>query len=416
MSEIAMRNSDMPIQDELREELLQLLDEPVSSARQRENTEFDRRVGTGASPLLLFGAGHIGRRTLRILRESGQEPVAFMDNNPKLWGHKIDELEVLSPAEAARRFTSADAAVVVTIWYGEATDTMFDRVSPLHVLGFRQIALFGHLAWKYPAMFLPHYSLDLPSLVLPQADRILQAFDLFTGRRSRELFLSHIKWRLHLDYDALPAPVPETIYFNSRLVKPISQEFLVDGGAFTGDTIQSFLSTFGQDGFQRIVSFEPDPNNFAQLEKYIATLPADQRSKIAALAGAVADKPGVVTIESSGGPSSRVGHGTHEVHCHMIDELIDGSSAPTFIKLDIEGYEPLALSGAAQTLRRPDVVVTVSAYHVQNHLWEIPLSVDAESTGHFFALVPHMADGWDLVLYAIPYDRLAVPPEMAGSL
>ena len=395
------------VRDELRERLLRLLEEPVADAELRERSEFDRRVGDRASRLLLFGAGNIGRRALSVLRRFGREPLGFIDNNPALWNRRVEGVEVFSPAEAARRFGPDDVAVVVTIWYGEATDKMADRIGPLQSLGFRHIALFGHLAWKHPEAFLPHYSLDLPSRALGQTDRIVRAFDLFTERRSREIYVSNVLWRLHLDYDVLPSPVNEIIYFNERLIRKSEQEFLVDGGGYDGDSIRSFLATFGSGGFRKIASFEPDPGNFAKLERYVAGLPPDQRSRILPVAGALGERHGVINVEAAGLPSSRVGRGEHQVECRMIDELADAEGAPSFIKLDVEGYELKALRGAGQTLRSARPVVTVCLYHLQNHLWEIPLALAETAPDYRYTLVPHVADGWDLVLYAVPAHRVA---------
>ena len=84
---------------------------------------------------------------------------------------------------------------------------------------------------------------------------------------------------------------------------------------------------------------------------------------------------------------------------------MEAAGAPTFIKLDIEGYEPQALRGAAHALGKAHPVVTACVYHVQNHLWEIPLALDAVVSSYQYALVPHLSDGWDLVLYAVPTER-----------
>jgi FkbM family methyltransferase len=396
-----------PIHDDLRDSLLQLLAEPLEHARERERMECDRLLGSDERDLILFGAGNLGRQALAALRQGGKQPLAFMDNNPALWQRQVDGVDVYGPAEAARRFDGNKVGVLTTIWCGEATDRMSDRINPLRALGFRHLALFGHLAWKHPDKFLPHYSLDLPSRALAEANRIVQAFDLFQERRSREIFLAHVRWRLHLDYDALPAPTEETIYFNERLMRPVVDEFLIDGGAFTGDTIDSFLGSFGRQGFRRVLSFEPDPKNFATLTDHVRGLPTSFGSRITPLAFALGERSSTVHVESSGGPSSRVGVGDHEVPCRMIDEFTEGGSLPTFIKLDIEGYEPKALAGATSTLRKARPVVSACVYHVQNHLWEIPLQLQQSTPDYRYYLVPHLADGWDLVLYAVPPHRLA---------
>lgn len=392
--------------DRYKKQLRSLLAEPLESVRERERTEFDRRMEGRADSIILFGAGNLGRRVLSILRQSGQEPVAFIDNNPALWGQEVEGLKVLRPSDAAQQYKPEEVAVVVTIWCGEATDKMLDRVQPLKDLGFTHIALFGHLAWKHPELFLPHYSLDLPSRVLEQADKIEKAFDLFQDERSREIFVSHIKWRLHLDYDALPSPVDDVIYFNDQLIRPSSEEVLVDGGAYVGDTIESFLATFGTVGFKKIVAFEPDPENYKKLTDCIGTLPADIQAKIEAFPSAVGEHSELINVEISGGPSSRVGHGEHQVSCHAIDELFQGAEGPTFIKMDIEGFEPHALRGAATTIPKHRPVVAACVYHVQDHVWSIPLSIAEHVADYRYTLVPHLSDGWDLVLYAVPVERV----------
>ncbi len=66
----------------------------------------------------MFGAGHVGRKTLTGLRKAGIEPLAFIDNDARLWNTSVEGVEVLSPEEAARRHGD-QATFVITIWRGE---------------------------------------------------------------------------------------------------------------------------------------------------------------------------------------------------------------------------------------------------------------------------------------------------------
>jgi hypothetical protein len=93
-----------------------------------------------------------------------------------------------------------------------------------------------------------------------------------------------------------------------------------------------------------------------------------------------------------------------EVQCDAIDHVLAGSK-PTFIKMDIEGAEPDALLGARKLIQQCRPILAISAYHLQEHLWEIPLLVAKMVPDYNFHLRPHDLEGWDLVCYAIPAER-----------
>lgn len=386
------------------ERLTLLLEEDRQTAASRETVALEEIMGTLEDPFLLFGAGNLGRKVLKKLNAIGKQPRAFIDNNPALWGTSIAGVSVMSPAEAARQFDPRMLGVLVTIWSGEATDKMSDRIAPLYALGFRKVALFGHLAWRYPAEFLPHYFLDLPSQVLERADEVRAAFALLSDDESRELFVNHVEWRLFLDYDLLPAPTPRTIYFDEHYSSIVPDEVLYDVGAYNGDSAASFLESVRGRSFGHLYCFEPSPTNFAALSRYVSTV-GPLANKVSAHEMALGDQPGEILVEDSGGPSVRVGVGSHCVPVSTIDEFSRLHTPPTFIKIDIEGFEPKCLKGAEQVIRTKGPVVAVCVYHLQAHLWEILLQLHSYRPDYRFSLGPHLADGWDLVLYAVPPAR-----------
>jgi hypothetical protein len=63
------------------------------------------------------------------------------------------------------------------------------------------------------------------------------------------------------------------------------------------------------------------------------------------------------------------------------------------------------LRGAEQTIRTVSPVIAVCVYHLQAHLWEIIVQLYSYRSDYRFYLCPHLADGWDLVLYAVPPAR-----------
>ncbi|MCX7053481.1 MAG: FkbM family methyltransferase [Proteobacteria bacterium] len=390
---------------DLKDRLETLLAETTASATDRQTHDLDRMIGSLDQPFVLFGAGNLGRKALRTLRKIGKEPAAFIDNNPALQNTAIDGVPILSPAAAAARFDARRVGVITTIWCGEATDKMADRIRPLRALGYEKIALFGHLAWRFPDEFLPHYSLDLPSRVLPHSGDIRRAFDLLSDDESREIFVNHIEWRLFLDYDLLPHPSSDEIYFSDRFTSMLDAEILYDIGAYIGDSVSAFLASRRGGRFSEIHSFEPSPGNFRKLEQYVADL-GERGEKVFAHRLALGDSDGVIEVEAEHGPASRVGKGTEIVRVTTIDDFSTTAAAPTFIKIDIEGFEPQCLQGGRSTIAKSGPAVAVCVYHAQSHLWSILLQLHSYYPDYRFRLCPHLADGWDLVLYAVPEHRL----------
>jgi FkbM family methyltransferase len=254
-----------------------------------------------------------------------------------------------------------------------------------------------------PGNFSARYPLDLPHKLLQRTDAVRAAFHLWSDERSRREYVAQVAFRLLLDVDGLESPEP-IITFRPTLFQISPNEVLVDCGAFDGDTIRSLVSLQG-DRFSRIIAYEPDPLNWKQLKQTLAGLPEAVVRKITCRAQAVGAQTETVCFNSTGTDLSTVGSGTLSVDCVRLDESLKEES-PTLIKFDIEGFEPEALAGARETIRRHSPILAVSAYHQQSHLWEIPSAIQNIRDGYRYFLRPHGSEGWDLVCYAIPPSRI----------
>lgn len=387
--------------DALRRELANLLAESSAMAIERERTTFDRAIAPFDGRLVLSGAGNLGRKALTALRADGVEPLAFVDNNRRLWGTSIAGVDVLSPDEGAQRFGDS-ATFCVTIWRGEGTDTMAQRRQPLLDAGCLNVIDFGAMFWKYGTSLLPHYSLDLPHRVLADADDVRAAFELWNDDASRVEYVAQVRWRLWLDFDNLPPPVKEEIYYPRDLMSILDEEVFLDCGAFDGDTVRDFIR-HSKGRFRSVYAFEADQRNFAKLENFVGNLPEQIRRRIIPVQVALSDRNGVLHFAANGTAASAVAERGVEVKCAALDEAL--SEAPTWIKMDIEGSEPAALRGAKRMISTHSPVLSICVYHSQHHLWSIPLQIAAMHSGYRMHLRPFVPESWDLVCYAIPAAR-----------
>jgi FkbM family methyltransferase len=387
--------------DEYLSELDRLLSEPLSSVRDREKSAFDKLLASCVNRLVLFGAGNLGRKVLQCVRSIGVEPLAFADNSRSKWGSYVDGVPVLSPKDAAAQ-CGASALFLVTIWsrghfYPETR-------AELERLGCTHVESTAYLRWKFADQLLPDFCQDLPHKVYEQADEVQMAASLWADDSSRREYLNQVTWRALGEQDALGSPVDEEQYFPDSLYRIDDDEVFVDCGAYTGDTAEQLIRK--NPAFSRIVAIEADPQNFDRLTKWIGTLDGSVASRISALNAAVGAKRGKLRFQASGDEGARLAaDGNAVVECVPIDDLAT-EAEPTFIKMDIEGAELDALEGARRSIQTHRPILSICVYHKQNDLWRIPLFINTLVEDYRLSLRPHYGDGWDLVCYAVPANRL----------
>ncbi len=387
---------------ELRLRLEQLLSESEAAVVSRQSQAFDRAASPFAGRIVIYGAGQFGRRILRGLRNNGADALAFADRNPALWSHCMDGIPVLSPEEAVQRF-GADAAFVIAVWHPVAEGGLQAIAAELSALGCPRVIPFPWLCWKYPAEFLPNFLWDLPSHIIEAAADVRHALDLFPERRSQAEFLSQLEFRLTGNFGCLQEPDGGRQYFPRDIFRPRDDEYFVDCGAYTGDTLLEMAEWIGG-RFRGALALEADPVNFAALER---TVECDQRlrGRVRALSLAVGRERCALTFAASGLSSASISaDGNIQVECAPLDEILADES-PTYIKMDIEGSERDALLGADAVIRRSRPALAICLYHLQDHLWRIPSLIHQQMPDATLFLRPYCVNGFELVCYAVPPER-----------
>ena len=380
--------------------LTALLDESIQSATRRERTQFDEMVAPSHGPLVLFGAGSLGRKVLACLRRHGEDSVALVDSNRDKWGTVVEGLSVTSPDEAARAYGKKSTFVVTIASPGHSYVQTQGR---LVASGCDHVVPVLPLMWKYASELLPHYALERPSFFLGQKQGIVAAFHMMADEVSRRQFVAHVRMRLLARFEDLPEPEHSRQYFPDDVVSPRDDEVFVDGGAYDGDTIRAFLA---RSSCRSIHAFEPDPSNCDALRHSVEQLEPAIQGHIKVYQAALGKRRGLMRSSAIGTPGASASTtGVTEVDCVTLDGL-SLSEPVTFIKLDLEGGERDALVGARRTIARHRPTVAVCVYHRPDDLWHIVGLLRRFTDGYSFFLRWHSYDGWETVLYAIPPDRM----------
>ncbi len=321
---------------------------------------------------------------------------------PRLGNTTLDGLAVYSPQDAAGQF-GRDAVFVITIWGRGSSDSMAQRRQNLEALGCDRVIPFVPLFWKYASTFLPHGALDLPHRVIESAEEVKRCLDILSDEQSKAGLVEQIAWRVRGDFDALSDPVEDEIYFPEFIDSLQALETFVDCGAYDGDTVLRFLAR-NEYRFNKAFAFEPDPGNFRALQENIARLPNDVSERIETSRFAVGEEKVMASFAATGTAGASFGEGTFTVQCISLDEALRHET-PTYIKMDIEAAEPAAIRGAKKLIRDNQPVVAACSYHVQEHLWTIPLLLFETSPDLAILQRQHIQMVEDLVTYGVPYGR-----------
>lgn len=187
-------------------------------------------------------------------------------------------------------------------------------------------------------------------------------------------------------------------YFDLDIIKVSMDEVFVDLGAYIGDTVSSYINTFGNN-FKKIYCYEFNNEN-ARILKDVTT----NYDNIVIRECAVGQTTGYVNIlrkQDDNSATSMQIDDKGAIQMVTLDDDIDEKI--TFIKSDIEGAEISMLQGAKAHIRNDHPKLAISVYHGNSDIWEIPKIIHSiDSTYRFYlryyggCLYPN-----EIVLYAI---------------
>ena len=216
-------------------------------------------------------------------------------------------------------------------------------------------------------------------------------------QKSKDAFTAYLLSKVRQDMKYLPPFFEKVQYFPQGIFELTDHESYFDCGAFTGDTIASFLKATGG-LYHHIWAVEPDRLNYKQLIQYISD---EKLSNIDIVNKGIYSRKGKLPFYESGSMLSMIADDSDKyIEIDTIDHIADGNPV-SYIKMDVEGVELEALKGAEQTIREYKPVLGISIYHKQQDLIDIPTYIKKIAPEYKFYFRVHKKLAIDAVLYAI---------------
>lgn len=344
-----------------------------------------------SSGILIYGAGKTGRFILEKCRKIGIPVVAVIDRSQVEFKDGTTFYQFpLYPKELKK------LPVIVAI-HGDLLKAWEQLVQAGFPLLYT-ISQFYLFVWHNYHCALPNYVCQGNAAEMDSCQQeISAAYHLLEDDISQTNFHNQIYYRRTGNVQYLQEPDPGLQYYSDNrpfhICRPIN---FIDCGAFTGDTLQELAAVLE---FESITAFEPDPEVFQILRKFLAKNRLSDQ--IITIPGGVGNHNKVLSFHSSQDGGASFGHGKLKVPVFALDSLLC-SGRVDFIKMDIEGSEAEALHGAQDIIHRESPLLAISVYHKPADLWEIPLLIkQLYPTSHLF-LRTHRGSYHDTVCYAVP--------------
>jgi FkbM family methyltransferase len=184
---------------------------------------------------------------------------------------------------------------------------------------------------------------------------------------------------------------------------PSLGDTVFDCGACIGENSILFASLVGASG--SVNAFDPTPIHQDVLQFQISlNRHLGINLTVEPVPYAVGANTKDVMVDMPSNEMTSINPGPIALNKFKMVSLDDYSTAnaviPSYIKMDIEGFEIDALVGAARTISTNRPRLAISGYHKLEHLWEIPSLIKKLSDKYRIYLAHHSPTTWETVFYA----------------
>jgi FkbM family methyltransferase len=370
--------------------------------------EYKQSILDGA-PLILFGAGALGKDMLIALADNNIKPICFCDNEDSKWGSMINGIPVISPQELYKNYS--DAYVVLTVLDASKivmqqllrenfeSNKIFrkdnDLDSDIIVMYVMSKAMLGTQPKFVNQKYLDGQT-DLDKIIELEAI-VEKAYECFDDSKSKELFItklallgSEIHFSLFkrfmllfseaihrfgiLNYKGTPE---DYLYFHSDTFQVQPNEVYIDVGAYDGDTIETFVQACNEISvkYQHIYALEPDQECFDRLVVNTKSYDSISLFKL----GMWSESTSISFVESH--------ESAHDQAAQISKDSETGASidvvslddfcldkAPTLIKMDPPGnIINEIIKGGSQTIKKYKPKLALGSYHSLDEFVEVPI-------------------------------------------
>jgi len=368
----------------------------LGTVMERKEFSVDRIKGEIKSSkyVCAFGLGIVSYPIIAAIRKLTDIKINFLsDNDPTKWGKTFHyDLKCISPTEL-ERYRNDIAILITTQYYKKIYAQLLEK-------GFKKIFAVTEYRLLNDAYFKNKKNLQTIK------NNVLKVTDILEDERSKEIMFTLIKnW---FDFDVDKVGYEEIFtndqYYPADIIQLNGHESFVDVGAYNGDTLLDFIKKTNNQ-FDSIFAFELDKKNFKEMESAVDKLAAPVKNKIKLYNFGLLDEEKNVYYETGGSGSEStfinvINNASESGKTVRLSDILKDEKV-TYIKMDIEGSEVKALSGAEEIIKKQKPKLAICVYHKPEHLWEVPLYIKKIVPEYKIFIRHHTPLEYETVCYAL---------------
>lgn len=321
----------------------------------------------------------------------------YADNNEKMWGGK-NGFMVLSPAQVVETLREDEDYYIII---GSVhLNTIRSQLIKLGISG-DKIDIEGFLiAENYYS-----YSDTTPyTIVNARLQEYAQVFKMLNDERSKQVFLGLLNFKLSMNNEFLIgiSEANDQQYFDKKIIRLSENEVFCDCGSYNGDTLEKFIElTEGR--YKKYIAIEADKDIYNELNEKIAY---NNYKNVQTYNVACWSEKTKLKFQSSQTAGHISAIGEVLVDADTLNNILKNEEV-TFLKMDIEGAEEMALKGATEVIVKHLPILAICIYHNLEDFQKLPLFLKKINNDYSF-FIRHYTEMFDLetVCYAIPKNRL----------
>lgn len=304
-------------------------------------------------PIVLYGMGNGADKIIDVLNQKGIEFSGVFASDgfvrDKIFrGHKIS-----SYTDLKEKF----GEMIVLLCFGSARPEVIDNVEKISL---EQELYAPEVPVIAGELFCERYYNE-------HKEDFEFVYSLLADDLSKRTYENLIKYKISGKICYLRECETEQNEPFGNILKLGKNENFVDLGAYTGDTVAQFIEIVGEYG--EIIAAEPDIKNYSKLVKNTGGLKSIRLENVG-----ISSTDKISQFAMLGGRNSKANAAKTEIQFLSVDSLV-GDTAPSYIKMDIEGEELAAIKGAVNTIKNCRPKMRIAAYHRTEDLFSIPKAV-----------------------------------------